>query len=521
MKSGKPNTNPKKQSKAKKTKEKRSFLLRSLDKIEIIGNRFPHPATLFAIFVLIIMIVSEIVTRAGVTAIHPGTGEEVHGISLLSAEGLRWLYTNVTNNFVLFPPLGVVLVVMIGIGVAEGSGLISAALRHLVMTAPKRLVTAAVVTAGILSHLASSAGYVLLIPLGAMIFAAFKRHPMAGIAAAFCGVSGGFGANFLIGSIDPILAGLTESAANIIDPAMHINPAVNFYFMLVSAIMIVIVGTWVTEKFVEPRLGEYKGSAEKFDKVEPHEKQGLVWAGISILAVLILFLLLILPQNGLLRNPETGSILYSPFMTGLISFLFIFFIVPGLAYGITVGTIKNDKDAVKHMTSSMKGLAGYIVLVFFAGQFVYCFKHSNMGILLAIKGAELLKAIGFTGIGLLVAFVIVSAVINLFMGSASAKWAIMAPVFVPMFMLLNYHPGITQAAYRIGDSITNIITPMMSYFALIVAFAQKYDEKYGIGTIIATMLPYTVALFLFWTILLGIWMLLGLPTGPGAPILLS
>jgi len=353
-----------------------------------------------------------------------------------------------------------------------------------------------------------------------MIFVAFKRHPLAGIAAAFCGVSGGFGANFFIGSVDPILAGLTESAANIIDPGMHINPAVNFYFMFTSAIMVVIVGTWVTEKFVEPRLSKYKGEIDTFEKVKPHEKKGLIWAGISMAAVVVFFHFLTLPENGLLRNPETGSLLHSPFMTGLISFLFIFFIVPGLVYGIIVGTIKNDKDVVKHMTSSMKGLAGYIVLVFFAGQFVYCFKYSNMGVILAIKGAELLKAIGFTGIGLLIAFVVVSAFINMFMGSASAKWAIMAPIFVPMFMLLNYHPGITQAAFRIGDSITNIITPMMSYFALIVAFAQKYDEKYGIGTIIATMLPYTIALSIFWMVLLAIWILLGLPTGPGAPLYL-
>ncbi|MCK4236705.1 MAG: AbgT family transporter, partial [Candidatus Krumholzibacteria bacterium] len=202
----------------------------------------------------------------------------------------------------------------------------------------------------------------------------------------------------------------------------------------------------------------------------------------------------------------------------LITAILVFFLVPGIAYGIAVGTIKNDKDVVKHMTSSMKGLAGYIVLVFFAGQFVYYFKNSNMGVLLAIKGAELLETIGFTGIWLFIAFVAVSAVINMFMGSASAKWAIMAPIFVPMFMLLGYHPGITQAAFRIGDSITNIITPMMSYFALIVAYAQKYNERYGMGTIIATMLPYSVVLAIIWTILLAVWMFLGLPTGPDAPL---
>jgi aminobenzoyl-glutamate transport protein len=497
---------------------KRSALLRFLDRVEKIGNRFPHPATLFAIFAITVAVLSWIISRAGVTAVHPGTGESINAINMISGEGFRFMWSKATDNFVHFPPLGIVLVAMIGLGVAEGSGLISALLRHLVTSAPPRLITAAVIAAGILSHLASSAGYVLLIPLGAMIFAAFKRHPIAGLAAAFLGVSGGFGANFLIGSIDPILAGLTESAARIIEPEMSITPAVNFYFMLVSAVMIVVAGTFVTEKIVEPRLGKYEGETEDFERIEPHEKRGLAWAGAALAVFLVILAFITLPEGAILRDPETGSLLRSPFMSGLITAIMIFFIIPGIAYGIAVGSIRSDKDVVKFMTSSMKGLSGYIVLVFFAGQFVYYFKYSNIGVLMAIKGAEFLGSIGFTGIMLLVSFVILSAFINLFMGSASAKWAIMAPVFVPMFMLVGYHPGITQAAFRIGDSVTNIITPMMSYFALIVAFAQKYDEKYGIGTITATMLPYTVIIGITWTILLAIWMLIGLPVGPDAPI---
>ncbi|MBD3178622.1 MAG: AbgT family transporter [Candidatus Latescibacteria bacterium] len=510
--------NPDSSTAAHDGRKQHSFLMRILDNIEKVGNKLPHPATLFAIFALIVIIVSEIVYRTGSVATHPGTGETIRGISLLNPAGLRFIFSKATDNFVYFPPLGIVLVAMIGIGVAEGSGLISALLRHLVTAAPKRLVTAAVIAAGVLSHLASSAGYVVLIPLGAMVFAAFKRHPLAGMAAAFCGVSGGFGANFLIGSVDPILAGLSESAANLIDSSIRINPAVNFYFMLASAFMIVIVGTWITEKFVEPRLGKYGGEIEEFEHIEKRERKGLIWAGVAVAFVIAVLLVMILPENGILRNPETGSILHSPFMDGLITAILVFFLVPGLAYGIAVGSIRSDKDVIKQMTKSMKGLAGYIVLVFFAGQFVYYFKESNIGVLLAINGAQILKNIGFTGIPLLISFVLVSAFINLFMGSASAKWAIMAPIFVPMFMLLGYHPGITQAAFRIGDSITNIITPMMSYFALIVAFAQKYNEKYGIGTIIATMLPYSVAFGIFWIILLTAWMLLGLPTGPDAPL---
>ena len=497
---------------------KRSALMRFLDRVERIGNKLPHPAILFAIFAFTIVIASWLISRAGITAVHPGTGETISAVNMLSGDGFRFMWTNMTKNFVHFPPLGVVLVAMIGIGVAEGSGLISALLRHLVTSAPPRMITAAVIAAGILSHLASSAGYVVLIPLGAMIFAAFKRHPIAGLAAAFLGVSGGFGANFLIGAIDPILAGLTESAAQIIDPEMYISPAVNYYFMLASACMIVIVGTIVTEKIVEPRLGKYEGESEDFEKVSPNERKGLAWAAASVAVFLVILALLTIPEGAVLRNPETGSLLRSPFMSGLITAIMLFFIVPGIAYGIAVGTIGSDKDIIKFMSASMKGLSGYIVIVFFAAQFVYYFKYSNIGLLMAIRGAEFLGSIGFTGVMLLVAFVLLSAFINLFMGSASAKWAIMAPVFVPMFMLVGYHPGITQAAFRIGDSITNIITPMMSYFALIVAFAQKYDEKYGIGTITATMLPYTIIIGLVWTILLAAWMLIGLPVGPDAPI---
>ncbi len=503
--------------KAKKPNRKK-FYLRILDRIEKIGNRLPHPATLFALFALAVVLISELIYRLGVSARHPGTGESISAVSLLNADGFRFIWAGMVDHFVYFPPLGIVLVAMIGIGVAEGAGLVTALLRYLVLAAPKRLITSAVITAGILSHLASSAGYVVLIPLGALIFMAFKRHPMAGIAAAFCGVSGGYGANFLIGSIDPVLAGLTQSAAQIIQPDMYINPAVNMYFMIASAFLLVPAGTWVTEKIVEPRLGKFHSAESELQELSALEKKGLRRAGVAVLAVVALLLVLTVPANAVLRDPETGSLLSSPFMNGLITAILVFFLVPGLVYGIIVKTIKNDKDVIKHMTTSIKGLAGYIVLVFFAGQFVYFFKQSNMGILLAIKGAEFLKSIGLTGIGLLVAFVFVSAFINLFMGSASAKWAIMAPIFVPMLMLLDYHPGIIQAAYRIGDSVTNIITPMMSFFALVVAFAQKYDEKYGMGTIIATMLPYSIVFILTWIVILVLWMVLGLPTGPDAPI---
>jgi aminobenzoyl-glutamate transport protein len=493
---------------------------KSLDFIEVVGNKLPHPAILFGLLAVSVVLLSVIADFFSLSAMHPVKDEIITVNNLLSGDGIRWMYTNIMKNFINFPPLGYVLVVMVGIGVAEGSGLFTVMIRALVLSSPPKLITGALVLAGILSHLASEAGYVVLIPLGAMIFHSLGRHPMAGLAAAFVGVSGGFGANFMVGSIDPILAGLSTSAAQIIDENMVINPAVNLYFMFASGIIVVLIGTWVTDKIVEPRLGVYKGNANKIDiqELTATEKKGLRWAGIGFAIVTLLLILSIVPDYGLFRDPKTNSILHSPFFNGIIVGIMVMFLIPGLIYGIITKSIKNDKDVIRHITHSMSGMAGYIVLVFFAAQFVYFFSYSNLGIIIAINGAEFLRDINLTGITLIIGFVFLSALVNMFMGSATAKWAIMAPVFIPMFMLLDYHPGLTQAAFRIGDSVTNLITPMMSYFALIVTFAQKYDEKYGIGTIISTMLPYTLFLSIFWTLLLVAWMLLGLPLGPDGPL---
>ncbi len=499
---------------------KKSRFARVLDTIEVVGNRLPHPATLFLMMAAIVALLSWWASAVGLQATHPATGEVIAVRNLLNADGIRWIYTNVEANFVKFPPLGLVLVIMIGIGVAEGSGLFTVLVRQLVLGAPPKLITAAIITAGIFSHLASEVGYVILIPLGAMIFHALGRHPMAGFAAAFAGVSAGFGSNFLIGSVDPILAGLSTSAAQIIDPSMNVNPMVNYYFMVASAIMVILVGTWVTEKIVEPRLGKYTGNeaALEIEQITPLEKKGLRWAGFGTLIFIALMAWTIIPENGLFRDPLTGGILKSPFFSGIIVGLLLLFFVPGIIYGIIVKTIKNDKDVIRHMTNSMKGMAGYIVLVFFAAQFIYWFNYSNLGLVLAIDGAQFLSSIGFTGIPLILTFLLLCAFLNMFMGSASAKWAIMAPVFIPMFMILGYHPGFTQAAFRIGDSVTNVITPMMSYFALIVTYAQNYDEKNGIGTIISLMIPYTVIFTLAWAVMITIWMLLGIPVGIDGPI---
>jgi len=507
----------------KSTNEKKKLIDKFLNLIEKVGNALPHPATLFALFAVVIIIISGIISAFNLEVTHPATGEIIKPVSLLNIDGLHKILVSMVTNFTSFAPLGTVLVAMLGIGVAESSGLIGSALRLLVLKAPQRLLTFVIVFAGILSNTASEIGYVLLVPLAAIIFLAVGRHPLAGLAAAFAGVSGGYSANLLLGTIDPLLAGLSEEAAHIINPDYLVNAACNYYFMFVSTFMIAAVGTWVTEKIVEPRLGKYEGAIppEELKSLSKDEKRGLLFAMISALAMGIIILIGLVPENGFLRDATTGDVLHSPFMKGIVAFIFIGAAVMGVAYGIGARTIKNDSDVMNGMGKSIQTLGVYMVLVFFAAQFVAYFNWTKIGLIIAIEGAELLKSSGLGPIPLMLAFIFVSAFINLFMGSASAKWAIMAPVFIPMFMLLGYSPEFVQVTYRIGDSTTNIISPMMSYFALIVAFVEKYDSKAGIGTVIATMLPYTFFFLIAWTVLLIIWMVLGLPVGPGAGLNLN
>ncbi len=503
--------------------QRRSTLLdQALDFIEAAGNRLPHPVTLFFLLALSVLAGSWIFSAAGVTAIHPTTGKVVTAVNLVSAEGLRRIVTSLVNNFTGFVPLGTVLVAMLGVGVAEGSGLLTTALRAVVLAAPKRILTAVVVFTGILSNTASEAGYVILVPLAAILFLTVGRHPLAGLAAAFAGVSGGYSANLVLGTVDPLLAGLTTEAARLLDPGYTVNPAANWYFMAASTVFLTVLGTAVTEWIVEPRLGRYEGAAPApVQALTPPEKRGLAAAAAALVGFNALLVWATAPAGAVLRNPQTGGLLDSPFLGGIVAIIFAAFLAPGLAYGIAAGTIRRDADAIDAMSKTMSTLGGYLVLVFFAAQFVAFFNWTNIGVISAIQGAQFLKSIGLTGPPLIAAFILTAGVLNLFMGSASAKWAIMAPVFVPMFMLLGYTPELTQAAYRIGDSCTNIVTPMMSYFALIIAFAQKYSPAAGIGTIIATMLPYTAFFLITWTLFLLAWMLLGWPVGPGAALYLA
>ena len=493
-----------------------------LGTIERVGNALPHPATIFAILALLTIVVSGLAAAAGLEAAHPGTGETIRPVSLLTLAGLHRIVTEMVGNFTGFAPLGTVLVAMLGIGVMEASGLIGSALRLLVLSAPQRLLTFVIVLAGVLSNAASEIGYVLLVPLGGIIFLGAGRHPIAGLAAAFAGVSGGYSANLLLGTVDPLLAGLSEEAAQIVDAGYRVNPAANYFFMVASTFVVAGAGAWVTERIVVPRLGPYEAGGERtaIEQLSAAEWRGLRFAAVAAAAFAALLLWGTVPADGFLRNPETGSLLRSPFLSGIVAFLFAGGTAVGVAYGAGAGTFRNDTDVMNGMGKTIGTLGTYLVLVFFAAQFVAYFNWTNLGLIIAVKGADALRASGLGGIPLMLAFVMLSSLINLFMGSASAKWAVMAPVFVPMFMLLGYTPELTQVAYRIGDSTSNVIAPMMSYFALIVAFFERYDKRSGIGTVVATMLPYTVVFMIIWSVLLMAWMLLGIPLGPGAGLYL-
>ena len=508
------NTNPQVEGSPKK----KGFFNIFLDFIEKYGNKLPDPVMLFVFITLLILVASAIFGALGTTAVNPADGKEIVAINLLNGEGLIKILGGLVTNFTSFPPLGLVLVVMLGVGVAESTGLISAFMKTTILNAPKKLILPTIVLVAMLGNAAADAAMVVLPPIVAMIFVALGRHPIAGLAAAYASVAGGFSANLILSMLDPLVAGFTQTGAQLIDPSYVANPAMNYYFLVVSCLVLVPVAVFVTAKIVEPRLGVYTGEIIKMEKVTALEKRGLKWAAISlgILALIVLFLTL--PKDALLRHPETGSLTVSPFMNSLVPLMMLFFLVPALFYGFAAKVLTSSKDVADHLSKSMSGMGTYIVIAFVAAQMITFFSWSNLGPIVAIKGAEFLQAIGLTGLPLLIGFIIVAALINLLVASASAKWAILAPVFVPMFMILGYSPAFTQAAYRIGDSITNPITPMLAYFAIALTFAQKYDKKIGIGTFMSSLLPYSIAFAIVWIILFIVWYLFGLPLGPGAYI---
>lgn len=499
-----------------------SLQVRLLNAVESAGNRLPHPTALFVWMCLFVLLLSYGLSLTSLSVEHPLNGDTITPHNLLSAEGLRQILGNTISNFTGFAPVGSVLVAMLGLGVAEKSGLISALLRLLVTASPRKLITPIVVLCGVLSSLAADAGYVVLIPLAALIFLAAGKHPIAGIAAAFAGVSGGFSANLMIGPIDAILAGISTEAVGLVDANYQVEATSNFYFIIASTFLITAVGTFITEKMIIPRLGDYQPrEAEGFQedtRLTSDETDALRWTGIWFVVLIALLLWITVPESAALRDPETGSLIRSPFISGIVVIIAFVAAVLGVVYGKKVGAFRDQKDIVYAMEDTMQTMAGYLVLMFFAAQFVSYFAWTNLGVIFAVSSANWLSGFEIPTAALVVVFILMAATINLMVGSASAKWAILAPIFVPMLMLLGVSPELTQAAYRVGDSSTNIITPLMPYFALVVAFIERYQPKVGIGTVIALMLPFSLAFLVAWSLMLSLWIGFDLPLGPGAPL---
>jgi len=493
-----------------------------LGTVERVGNKLPDPAVLFIALLFIVWVLSWLLSYVSFDVIDPRSGEALVINNLLSGSALTEFLSVMVTNFSHFHPVGVVLVAMLGIGVAEHTGFINSAIRSLLNITPAKLLTPMVILVGIVSHSAVDAGYVLVIPLGGVIFYAAGRHPLAGIAAAFAGVSGGFSANFVPSSLDPLLQGLSQAGAQILDPGIVLNPLNNYFFTTASSVLIVGLGWYITDKVVEPRISGtvIDGDAEDLPEMhdlEDHERKGLRWALWSMVLGIALLTVTALPAGSAWRSADGDLTAFTaPMMRSIVSLIFLLFLVPGVVYGVVAGTMKSSKDMIVGMTHAMHGMAYYLVIMFFIAQFVYAFGQSNLGVLLALEGATFLKAMNASASVTIVGIVLLTGFVNIFVGSASGKWGLLAPIFVPMLMSLGISPDLTQAAYRVGDSSTNIITPLMPYFPLVVVYCQRYVKSTGIGTLTAMMLPYSMWFLLTWTIFLLVYFAIGVPLGIGA-----
>jgi aminobenzoyl-glutamate transport protein len=514
---------------SEKSNAQQSFMQKLLDVVEKVGNKVPHPVIIFLILIAIVLVLSQILYMAGASVSYEVINPETHKTetvmttarSLLTASGLRDMYTRLVPNFMGFTAIGLLVVAMVGVGAAEEAGLIKALIRKLVAVSPAWALTYILAFVGILSSIASDAGYVVLIPLAGAAFLSIKRHPLAGLALGFAAVAGAFNVNMIIKPLDAVLTEFTNDAIHMVDPSRSISVTAGLWFSIASVVLLTVVIAVVTERIIEPRLGKYQGEqpageapAEKETGLSADESRGLRYAGLGLLAVLVVFGLLAVPSGAPLRNPDTGELIgNSPFMNHLIVPIMFLFLVSGICYGLGARTIKSTGDVIGAMTKAVSGLGGTILLFLVISQFIAYFNYSNMPTLMAGSMAGALKSANIGPLWLLLSFIIVVTILNFIFTPAIAKWAIFAPVFVPLFVTLGVDPAAVLSAYRVGDSPTNALTPLNAYFALVVGFAQRYDPKAGIGTVVALMLPYAIWMTVFWMLLFTVWYLLGLPWG--------
>jgi aminobenzoyl-glutamate transport protein len=493
--------------------------------IEEMGNKLPHPFWIFLWICIFIVILSGVTALLGVSAIDPGTGETVRAQNLISGEGLRRFIEEMVTNFAHFAPFGLVLVMLMGVSVAERSGLLAIVLRTIAFSVPRKVVLPVIFIIGACGNIGSDAGIVIVPPIAALIFSQMGLNPIAGLIAGYAGATAGFTANFFIAGTDVLLAGISSEITGQMVDGREVSATANWYFMIVSTLFLGVGGAYVARKYTIPACSRFEyadhGAGPDTDaSLSPLEKKGLQRAGIALLIYSLLIILLVAPSGAPLRNQVTGGIVPSPFLRGLIPILFFFFAIPGYYYGKTVGVIKKPNDVLSQMEHGMKELSGYIVLMLVVAQFINLFNWSNLDTILAITGAEFLQATGLTGPIMFILFMVLVAVLNIFLGSGSAKWAIFAPIFIPMLAQIGFSPAFVQLMYRIGDSITNCVTPLYVYFPLLLGWVNKYNNRIGIGTIVAMLVPYALILFLMWVVLLLIWYGLNLPIGVGETIYL-
>ncbi len=510
---------------------KKSLLDRILDAVEAAGNKLPDPITLFLGLAVVVAVLSAIFSAMGLSAVNPANDTVIEVFNLCSVEGIQYLWSNVITNFSGFAPLGMVLVAVIGSSVAEKSGFLIALMERFLGGSKGWIVTMVVIFLGINLNIAGDAGFIVLPPLSAILYMSLGRSPLMGLYVGFASVAAGFCANILLGLSDALAYGFTEMAAQMIDPNYSASVAINWYFLIASCILLTIAGTILVEKVLIHRfpmtpekLKEYNFDPEEAAKITPIQNKGLKWAGIGFVLYVALILVLSLPIFGpsAILADENGSITGStaPFTKGIVFTVSLALMVPGIVYGVVIGKYKNDKDVWADISQGFSEMGNYVFMCFFISIFTNFFSKSNLGTILAIKGAGGLQAIGFTGIPLLLGLIFLSCIVNIFIGSASAKWAILAPVYIPMLMLLGFDPAITQVVYRIGDSITNPLSPLFTYMPVILGFAHKYDKNVGLGTVIANMLPFSVTFAIVWIIQVIVWVMLNLPLGPGGAIYL-
>jgi len=508
-----------------KVKMNKSKFDKFLDKIEELGNKLPEAFMIFLWLGVIMMVLSLVCSALGVSAIHPVSKEKLVVQNLISTFGLTKILTNAVTGFTSFAPLGVVLVAMLGVGLCDKSGLLQIAIRNSlgnVKGSPIKVMVILIMLS-ILSLAAGDSGFIVMPPLGALIFLSIGRNPLAGMMLAYASVAGAFGGSFIPTSLDMLLIGFTENAVKISGIAASTNPMMNYYFQLASTVLVTTVGAWVTIKFVEPRLGKLENvQNEHIEAVTDLQRKGMKWAGISLLLFLALVVLGTAPANGILRDPKTHAIISSssPLMAGLVVILTLSFFIPGMVFGKITGTIKNASVMVKMFNQSMSEMGGYVALTFMMALFSNIFAWSNMGIIMAIKGANALKASGFPIPVVMILLILFIIPLDIFLASSSGKWAIFAPILVPMFMYLGFHPAFTQMVYRIGDAVINVCTPLLAYYIMMMEYGRKYDKNLGLGTMVATMLPYSLFYMIGWIILLMVWYFAKLPLGPGGPLLL-